>query len=84
MFLNGELYAISAMESQFCYNFFNEFLILKKLEFESVDQILGFLDINQINYGVLHSFCITAVFCIINYYNGHLEWVISHTFCQGI
>ena len=49
MFLNGELYAISAMESQFCYNFFNEFLILKKLEFESVDQILGFLHIRKSN-----------------------------------
>ena len=87
MFLNGELYVISATESQTCYIFCQKnkkVLILKKLEFESVGEILGFLHINKINYNVLHSFWITAVFCIIEYYNGHLEWEISHTFCQGI
>ena len=75
MFLNGELYVISAMESQtydLCQKY-KKVLILKKLEFESVGEILGFLHINKIDYNVLHSFWITAIFCIIKYYNGHLE-----------
>ena len=47
MFLNGELYVISAMESQtydLCQKY-KKVLILKKLEFESVGEILGFLHI---------------------------------------
>ena len=36
--------------------FLNGEIYVKKLEFERVDEILGFLHINKKNYSVLHSF----------------------------